>query len=45
MTDRGAEVLGAGLPRAMGSGGEPFLNKKWGVRYTQMRQRQSQQRN
>ena len=26
MTDRGAEVLGAGLARAMGSGGAPFLN-------------------
>ena len=24
--DRGAEVLGAGLARAMGSGGAPFLN-------------------
>ena len=30
MTDRGAEVLGAGLARAMGSGGAPFLNKKRG---------------
>ena len=26
MTDRGAEVLGAGLAGAMGSGGAPFLN-------------------
>ena len=26
MTDRGAEVLGAGLARAMGSGGAPLLN-------------------
>ena len=26
MTDRGAEVLGAGLARSMGSGGAPFLN-------------------
>ena len=26
MADRGAEVLGAGLARAMGSGEAPFLN-------------------
>ena len=26
MTDRGADILGAGLARAMGSGGAPFLN-------------------
>ena len=26
MTDRGAEVLGTGLARAMGSGGAPFVN-------------------
>ena len=53
MTDRGAEVLGAGLARAIGSG--RALEGGWGGggegggrgeggRYTQIRQGQSQQR-